>query len=172
MSGDIETPRLVLKLLDEAALAPLAEGREAGADWRDFAPLAAMRLEQLRSDPSYASWSLRVIVPRETGDPAGYINFHGRPAFHELAQREACAEFGYTIFARHRRKGYAEEAIRTLMEWAKANGAEHFIFSIAPDNVPSRNLALKLGARRIGMQIDEVDGPEDVYLLEPRSGQT
>jgi [ribosomal protein S5]-alanine N-acetyltransferase len=177
MKGDLDTPRLVLRLLDEPALAALAHGdpERAGAylgitlttDWNDITPLAKMRLEQLRKDASYAPWSLRVIILRATQEAAGYVNFHGRPGFHELAQRDACAEFGYTIFEAHRRRGYAEETVCSLMDWARAKGAENFIFSITPDNIPSRDLALKLNARKIGTQIDEEDGPEDVYLLEP-----
>jgi RimJ/RimL family protein N-acetyltransferase len=56
--------------------------------------------------------------------------------------------------------------VRALMEWARERGARHFIFSIAPGNAASRGLALKLGARKIGVQIDEEDGPEDVFLLD------
>ncbi|MGE3832131.1 MAG: GNAT family N-acetyltransferase [Parvibaculaceae bacterium] len=170
MIADIETERLILKLLDETALAALAAGNLMSLEWNDIVPLAKMRLGQLREDRFYAPWSLRAIVLRATGEAVGYVNFHGRPALHELAQRPACAEFGYTIFPQHRRRGYAEETVRALMGWAMANGAENFIFSIAPDNTPSRSLALKLGARKVGTQIDEEDGPEDVHLLEPVKG--
>jgi hypothetical protein len=52
------------------------------------------------------------------------------------------------------------------MEWARERGAHNFIFSIALGNAASRGLALKLGARKIGVQIDEEDGPEDVFLLD------
>jgi RimJ/RimL family protein N-acetyltransferase len=174
----LETRRLVLKLLDERALAALADDNLKNAGhaleialstaWNGVVPLARMRLEQLRKDPSYAPWSLRAIILRETGEAVGYVNFHDCPAFHEMARREACAEFGYTIFEPHRRNGYANETVRSLMDWARANGAQRFIFSIAPDNIASREFALKLGASKIGTQIDEIDGPEDVYLLEPR----
>jgi RimJ/RimL family protein N-acetyltransferase len=177
VNGDIETKRLVLRLLDAQALAALAGGKlvEAGeiagvplaADWNEVTALAGMRLGQWRDDGAYAPWSLRAIVLRATNEAVGYVNFHGRPGFHELAKREACAEFGYTVFEHHRRCGYAEETVRALMDWAMENGTKRFIFSIAPDNTPSLALALKLGARKIGMQIDEEDGPEDVYLLEP-----
>ncbi|HTN97839.1 MAG TPA: GNAT family N-acetyltransferase, partial [Nordella sp.] len=95
----------------------------------------------------------------------GYVNFHGCPARHDMAEREDCAEFGYTIFAKYRRQGYVEETVHALMDWAKERGARHFIFSIAPGNAASQGLAAKLGARKIGVQIDEEDGPEDVLLL-------
>lgn len=172
---DIQTARLTLRLLPEAALLATEAGHieeAAGhldlklpADWTEIAPLARRRREQLAGEPDYRPWAIRAIALRETGEAIGYVNFHGTPARHDMAEREACAEFGYTIFARHRRRGYVEEAVRALMQWAKERGARHFIFSIAPDNEASQGLALKLGARKIGVQIDEEDGPEDVLLL-------
>jgi RimJ/RimL family protein N-acetyltransferase len=119
----------------------------------------------LAEEPDYRPWAIRAIALRETGEAVGYVNFHGCPAHHEMAGRDACAEFGYTIFEKYRRRGYVEEAVRALMDWAKQRGARHFIFSVAPDNAASHGLAAKLGARKIGVQIDEEDGPEDVLLL-------
>ncbi|WP_162914263.1 GNAT family N-acetyltransferase [Taklimakanibacter lacteus] len=173
---DIITLRLVLRLLPQDALEATEAGHVAEAarslafdlpgKWKDVAPLARRRLPQLAECPDYRPWSIRAIVLKETGQAIGYVNFHDLPARHEMAQRDACAEFGYTIFEEHRRKGYVEEAVRALMDWARRRGARHFIFSIAPGNAASRGVALKLGARKIGVQIDEEDGPEDVFLLE------
>jgi RimJ/RimL family protein N-acetyltransferase len=173
---DVLTQRLVLRLLPcEALQASEADriddasrlfGLTLPADWSDVAPLARRRLTQLPDCPHYLPWSTRVIALRRTNEAVGYVNFHDLPQWHQMAQQEACAEFGYTIFAGHRCNGYAEETVRALMNWARERGGEHFIFSIAPDNAASQRLALKLGARKIGMQIDEEDGPEDVLLLD------
>ena len=173
---DIATHRLVLRLLSRDALEATETGHadaaarllglKLPADWREAAPLARRRLAQLPECPQYAPWSIRAIVRRETNEAVGYVNFHDLPGHHEMAQKEACAEFGYTIFERHRRQGYGEETVRALMAWAGVRGARHFIFSISPDNEPSRELAQKLGARKIGVQIDEEDGPEEVFLLD------
>lgn len=38
--------------------------------------------------------------------------------------------------------------------------------TIQPDNIPSVRLAETFGFRRIGLHIDEVDGLEDIYVLE------
>lgn len=176
MQDDIVTRRLVLRLLSLKALAVTEAGNiEAAArllelklpaGWTDVAALATRRLAQLPDCPHYLPWSIRAIVLSETNEAIGYVNFHDLPAWHDLAQKNACAEFGYTIFEPHRRHGYAEETVRALMDWARERGADHFIFSIAPGNAPSQGLAGKLGARKIGVQIDEEDGPEDVFLLE------
>jgi RimJ/RimL family protein N-acetyltransferase len=135
------------------------------ADWDDVAALARRRLIQLPDCPHYLPWSIRAVALRATHEAVGYVNFHDLPQWHEMARLDACAEFGYTIFTAHRRKGYAEETVRALMAWASERGARNFIFSVAPDNQASQGLAKKLGARKIGVQIDEEDGPEDVLLL-------
>jgi ribosomal-protein-alanine N-acetyltransferase len=173
---DILTGRLMLRLLSPDALiateavhideaARLLE-LKLPADWDDVASVARRRLAQLPECPQYLPWSVRAVALRDTHEAIGYVNFHDLPQWHEMAQQEACAEFGYTIFESHRRQGYAEETVRALMDWARLRGARHFIFSIAPDNAASQGLAKKLGARKIGLQIDEEDGPEEVLLLD------
>lgn len=173
---DILTERLRLRLLRQDALEATEASRidlaarlldlKLPTDWDDVAPLARRRLRLLPGCREYLPWSIRAIALRQTKEAVGYVNFHDLPQWHDLAQQEACAEFGYTIFESYRRQGYAEETVRALMGWARDRGARHFIFSIAPDNTASRGLARKLGARKIGMQIDEEDGPEEVFLLK------
>ena len=172
---DIVTRRLVLRLLSQEALVATEAGHahEAArlldlklpAMWTDTAPLARRRLAQLPDCPQYLPWAIRAIALRETYETVGYVNFHDLPGWHELAQKDACAELGYTIFEAYRRHGYVEEAVHALMHWARERGTLHFIFSISPDNAPSQGLAKKLGAAKIGLQIDEEDGPEEVFLL-------
>jgi RimJ/RimL family protein N-acetyltransferase len=176
MTEDILTDRLVLRLLSPEALAATEAARIDDAqrllgltlpsDWSDVASVARRRLAQLPECPDYLPWSIRAIALKGTNEVVGYVNFHNVPQFHEMAGREACAEFGYTIFEPYRRQGYIEETVRVLIAWARERGAHHFIFSIAPDNAASQGLAKKLGAHRIGVHIDEEDGPEDVLLLE------
>ena len=74
-------------------------------------------------------------------------------------------EMGYTIFEPWRRQGIAYEAILAFIAWAKTEGLESVILSIQPANIASLALATKLGAVQIGSQIDEKDGPEDIYLF-------
>jgi RimJ/RimL family protein N-acetyltransferase len=54
--------------------------------------------------------------------------------------------------------------VRGFSAWANAQGVEGLVLSIAPGNHASLALALKLGAEKIGSQIDEKDGPEDIFL--------
>ena len=62
--------------------------------------------------------------------------------------------------------GIALEASRGLIRWAST---EHrvgsFVVSVSPQNTASLSLISKLGFRRVGSQIDEEDGPEDIFEL-------
>lgn len=173
---DIHTERLILRLLPVAALQATVDGNigEVGrllgcvlpAEWDEVKRLAAMRLEQLEEDRGYLPWSIRAVVLRESGEAAGYVNFHAQPAAHEaFPQAPNMAEIGYTIFDPWRRRGIASEALAAMLRFASAHGADQAVLSIAPDNIPSLRLASRFGFVKIGTQIDEEDGPEDVFLL-------
>jgi RimJ/RimL family protein N-acetyltransferase len=119
-----------------------------------------MRLGQMRDDPSTQEWLARAMVHRETSKMIGHIGFHGPP-------QEGWAELGYTVFEQHRRRGYAEESVRSMMRWARdSHGVQTFRLSIAPDNGPSLALAAKLGFKQIGEQMDPEDGLEYVFELK------
>ena len=98
----------------------------------------------------------------------GHVRFHSRPDPDYLAPyaRQA-VEYGYVVFAAHRRRGYAEEALVGLMRWARqTHGVDRFVVTIEPGNAASIQLAAKLGFTRIGEHVDPVDGIEYVYLLD------
>lgn len=173
--SDIFSRRLILRLLPPEALDAATAGDLTSLSqflgiavppsWSDLAWLADLRRKQLDTDPGNLPWSIRAIVLRTSHEIAGYINFHERPGVHAFTNTPNTAEFGYAIDPAFRRRGFGEEAVRRLMEWAQDQGVENFVFSISPDNAASLALARKLGARKIGTQIDEKDGPEDVHLL-------
>lgn len=130
--------------------------------------LLARRLAQCHEQPAYAPWTLRAVILRESKEMVGHIGFHTQPDPAYLAEIAPNAvEFGYTIFAPFRRRGYAEEAARGLMNWAAGQpGVQRFVLSISPENAPSLALAQKLGFARISEWIDEVDGLEWVFELK------
>ena len=81
-------------------------------------------------------------------------------------------EVGYTVFMPWRRVGIAFEMVSAYASWATGKGVESVLLSIAPDNQASLGLARKLGARRIGEHVDEIDGPEDIFLFDTEYGET
>ena len=173
----IETDRLVLRLVPLAALASTAAGnikptkalvgKHLTEEWFEDSWVYQLRYDQWMADPTYAPWSVRAIASKETGDIVGNMNCHHKPMPFILDGHEFLAvEMGYTIFEPWRRQGIAFEAILAFAAWAKSEGVACIIISISPENLPSLALAKKLGAKQIGSQIDEKDGPEDIYLFK------
>lgn len=177
--NDIETNRLVLRLVPLAGLAATAAkdveachrliGRNLHKDWFEDAWVSGLRLDQWKEDHDYAPWSIRAIVLKKTGEVVGNINCHDKPiAFEHRGVIAPCIEIGYSIFPPWRRQGLATEAITGLAAFAALRGVLFIRLSIAPGNAASLRLAMNFGADRIGSQIDEIDGPEDIYLFETR----
>ena len=173
--SDIETGRLILRLLPEAALAASAVqdhtrleallGLAVPEVWFADAWVAQLRLDQLRADPAFGPWSIRAIALKETGEIMGSINCHHQPMrFVAHDEQFLAVEIGYTIFAPWRQRGYGHEAVTGFAAWANCRGVNGLVLSIAPANRPSLALAQKLSATKIGSQIDEKDGPEDIFL--------
>jgi ribosomal-protein-alanine N-acetyltransferase len=159
----------------------LAAGRTATTERRlrirlpeEFALGDHVKLRPIHRDPQARPWLLRFIVLKADtsataagGDApraaVGLIGFHGPP------DEDGRAEIGYAVFAPFRRQGYAREAVSGLIEWAgRRHGVRRFLAAIAPDNEPSMRLALGLGFRQIGAQVDEADGLELIYELRPK----
>lgn len=133
----------------------------------DFPGAAAEVLEirriQLAADPARAPWSVRAMVRREDRVMIGFVNFHGPPGVNDIEADDA-AELGWTVFPEHRRKGYATETARRLMDWARdEHGVRRFISSTTPDNAPSLRVHEKLGFRPTGQVVDG----EIIFELAP-----
>jgi RimJ/RimL family protein N-acetyltransferase len=111
----------------------------------------------MEADPSTRPWLLRLIKVRDTGEIAGYINFHGPPEDRDWV------EIGYQIDPGFRRRGYAFEAAIAMFEWAASQGVSRFRASVSPHNQPSLAMVRKMGFHRIGHQWDDIDGLEYVF---------
>jgi RimJ/RimL family protein N-acetyltransferase len=121
------------------------------------------RLKQLAHNPTEQPWLLRAMVLRDDPDRplVGYINFHASPGPH------GWVEVGYTVLPEFRRRGYAQEAVEALFDWAsREHNVQRFRASVSPGNVPSLALVRKLGFREIGRQWDDEDGEELVFELD------
>jgi RimJ/RimL family protein N-acetyltransferase len=174
---DIETDRLVLRLVPLAALASTAAemvettrsliGDKLPQQWFDESWVYKTRYEQWIADPGFAQWSIRAILLKASGEIVGNMNCHHKPMpFVHNRVTTLAVEIGYTIFKPWQRQGIAFEAVEGFMRWAKSEGLESIILSIQPNNAASRALAKKLGATHIGSQIDERDGQEDIFIFQ------
>lgn len=170
----IHTPRLNLLLMTPAFFAAAINGDQAQAAqvlgvsipaaWWPVSNHKVNRLEQVRQNPALLPWMERAIVLRSSQTMVGSL------AFHMAAEPEPVrplgpggVEFGYTIFPPFRRQGYATEACAALMGWAQQQGVNRFILTISPKNQPSLRIAAHFGFVKIGEQMDEEDGLEEIY---------
>ncbi|MGH7778022.1 MAG: GNAT family N-acetyltransferase [Candidatus Dormibacterales bacterium] len=168
----IETVRLRLVPIPPEAVRSMLEGDREGGRRALGAPLPAdfpgpddahplaVQLERMERAPARRAWLARLIVLAASGEAVGWVAFHGPP---EMIGR---AELGYTVFARYRGRGYATEATRGMIEWARAEGSPAVFLTISPDNGPSLAVARRLLFRQVGVQEDEVDGTELVFRLD------
>jgi RimJ/RimL family protein N-acetyltransferase len=163
----IGTQRMSLVALTADALDELLVGAAVVAgvaipsSWPNAEPDQASLVRhfsaQLRDEPSLFQWRFRLMADRTTGAMIGHCGFHDPP-------QSGLLELGYTVLERHRRQGYATEAICALMnEAASEHGIHRFRLAISPTNVASTSLALHLGFDCVGEQIDPDDGLELLY---------
>jgi ribosomal-protein-alanine N-acetyltransferase len=162
ISARLELVPLTPSLLRATAGGDLAEVERqlkapVVAGWEEGVP-AEYRLKQLATDPSEQPWLVRAVLLREPRQVVGSIGFHAPP------DDQGRVEIGYDILAGKRRKGYAREAMHALLDWAWETGrARTCVASVSPDNAPSLALIRAFGFRRVGEQIDEIDGLEWVF---------
>ncbi len=176
-STTIQTPRLELVPL-AGALELLVDGMRDEAErvlgialpdwWPDRHDLGflAFRARQLAAEPDDRDWMPRLVVLREAHAMIGHAGFHGKPGKNARKDPNA-VELGYMIFAEHRRRGYATEVVRALVQWAyDEHEVRRFVASIGPQNAPSLTLARKLGFVEAGRHWDDEDGEELEFLLK------
>ena len=174
--------RVDLVALSGAAIACLLDGRREHAARRlgaaipagwpdaDDRSLLELRLQDIRRDPAAEPWLLFAIVRREpVALMVGHAGFHGPPGVNGR-DLPAALELAYTVFAPHRRRGYAREAVAALVHWARSvHGIRRFLASIAPGNEPSTRVVSSIGFVDAGQRWDDEDGLELVFELDAPS---
>ena len=99
----------------------------------------------------------------------GHCGFHGNPGVNEKGRSDG-VEIGYTIYEAFRGRGYATEAVRGLIDYARGEGMGVVVASVAPDNEPSLAIVRKLGFVETGSHWDDEDGLELEFELELHDG--
>jgi RimJ/RimL family protein N-acetyltransferase len=138
-------------------------------DWPDARErrFLGFRLRQLRDRPELQEWFVyAVVLPDGERRLIGHAGFHGPPGSNAVKAHDA-VEVGYTIFEPYRRRGYATEVTRALIDWvSREHGIRRVIASVSPENDASLALLRRLGFREIGRHWDEEDGEELEFELE------
>ncbi|CAN2183166.1 RimL Acetyltransferases, including N-acetylases of ribosomal proteins [Candidatus Nanopelagicaceae bacterium] len=168
----IETPRLELHHLSADAIIELFEEKRdsiALAEGKftnphrvlieNSGPLA-WRVPQVKEDPSVNKWFVRFIVLKETREVVGSTSFHGVP------DAEGMIEIGLGIEEAFQGKGYAKEALTGMWSWVCTfPEVKTLRYTVSPDNLPSIAVINYFGFDYKGQQMDEIDGPENIYEM-------
>lgn len=169
----IVTPRLILQRMTVGEMNTLFAEPEAPSLWKDRpftnphrvlmddpGPLR-FRVELVEKDASKMFWLMRWIIEKDSRQIIGHTSFHDSP------DADGMIEIGITIVEEYRGQGFAKEALRAMWTWAVSQPEVKMLrYTVSPDNAPSVAIITSFGFTRIGQQIDEEDGPEDIYEME------
>lgn len=168
----IQTSRLDLHLISVEDLITLFEDPESfsipqsagyqnphGVLIKSSGPLR-WRVPQVKRDPALNKWFVRFIVVRETKEVVGSISFHAKP------DDDGMIEIGLGVEPACQNNGYATEALVGMWRWVCTQpGVLTLRYTVSPDNAPSQRIIQKFGFTYVGVQIDDEDGPEDIYEM-------
>ncbi len=116
------------------------------------------RLPLIEADPEAAPYLLRMAVLRDDAVIVGSAGFHARP------DADGMIEIGLGIVPEWRGRGLATELLRGMWGWVVDRpGVRTLRYTVSPDNAPSQAIIGRFGFAYMGQQVDEEDGPEDIY---------
>ncbi len=179
MSSLIESDRLSLHLIgvddlitlfEEPLNMAIYEGRSFSNPHRvlmdDSGPLP-WRVPQVKADPSLNIWFVRWVVLRETQEIIGSISFHGTP------DPTGMIEIGLGIEPAFQNQGFGYEALMGMWGWViDQPGVQTLRYTVSATNFASIRLIEKFGFTHVGQQLDEVDGPEEIYEMSATDFRT
>lgn len=126
----------------------------------DVEPPIRWRAPQVQQDPSTNTWFIRWIVLRESSEIIGSTSFHGPP------DADGMLEIGLGLHERFHRQGFGYEAVIGMWSWAASQpDVARFRYTVSPGNAASVALVEKCGFTRVGQQMDDIDGLEDIYEM-------
>lgn len=168
----IETDRLELHHIRGDHLIELFEERSdlsalASADFTnplrvlvDFQGPLAWRVPQVKADPLINKWFVRWIVLKENREVIGSTSFHGAPDGYGMM------EIGLGIESDYQNQGFAREALLGMWRWAITFSEVRTLrYTVSPENAPSIAVINYFGFELKGQQVDEIDGPENIYEM-------
>lgn len=168
----IQTERLDLHHIDADDLIYLFEERDdtkalSGGNFSnplrvliDFQGPLAWRVPQVKQDPSLNKWFVRWAVLRSTQVIIGSTSFHGAP------DENGMIEIGLGVESEYQRQGFGKEILQGMWGWVAAEpGVEILRYTVSPTNVSSIALVNSFGFKFVGEQMDDVDGPENIYEM-------
>lgn len=92
-----------------------------------------------RSEGAASVFTMYLIREDRSGLAIGGLGFFGPP------DQQGYVELGYGLVEPARGKGYATEAVRAALDFARANGARYAKADTTPENIPSQRVLEKAG---------------------------
>ena len=118
------------------------------------------RLPRIRQNPEYAKYLLRVAVLKDNPIIIASAGFHDAP------DSDGMIEIGFGVDKRYQGRGFGQELLHGMWSWVVNDPQVKTLrYTVSPDNLISQHIIKKLGFKHNGQQIDEEDGPEDIYEL-------
>jgi RimJ/RimL family protein N-acetyltransferase len=147
---DLVTERLVLHLLTVDEAERVAAGAPGNADrWAAGYPSAADVMGARKFAKAFAdtgdpgAFGAYEIRRREDGQAIGGIGFHGPP------DEAGSVTIGYSLIPSARGRGYAAEALRGLVRFARKQGVRRVKGDADLDNVASHRVMVAAGMRLV-----------------------
>jgi RimJ/RimL family protein N-acetyltransferase len=118
------------------------------------------RVPQVKENAGLNRWFVRWMVQRETREVVGSISFHGAP------NADGMVEIGLGVNLIFQRRGYAKEALVGMWSWVvEQPGVKVLRYTVGASNVASMRIIEGFEFAHVGVQIDEEDGPEEIYEM-------
>ena len=145
--------RLELQHISSLELIELARNPDAFFLYRLRAPL-------VEENESNNKWLFRRIYIKDEGTYVGQISFHLPP------NETGMVEIGLDIEEKYRNNGFATEALKAMWLWACQQPEVKILrYTVSAQNLPSMRIIQKFGFSHVGQQIDEEDGPEEIFEM-------
>lgn len=120
----------------------------------------AWRVPQVKVEPQLNKWFVRWMVLKESREIIGSTSFHGAP------DENGMVEIGLGVNPKFQRQGFAYEALVGMWSWVcTQEGVKTLRYTVSASNAASIALVNKFGFDHIGQQLDEIDGPEEIFEL-------
>lgn len=156
-------PEGIIELFEEKSDATAIAGRNILNPYRvllDSPGPLAWRVPEVKENPSINKWFVRFIVKKDSREIIGSTSFHGAP------DESGMIEIGLEIEESFHNRGFAKETLLGMWGWAITFPEVRSLrYTVSPDNLPSIAVIKYFGFEFMGQQLDEIDGPEDIYEM-------
>jgi [ribosomal protein S5]-alanine N-acetyltransferase len=90
-------------------------------------------------------------------------------SFHAPPDDRGMIEVGFGIDVEYQNQGYGTEALAAMFDFAAREPEVQVLrYTVSASNIPSMKVITKFGFRHVGQQIDEEDGPEEIFEISAK----